>query len=189
MLANPQAAAVLADIIADAHARLVGAGGPVQITGQHMVEIVRYQFVAALPAVSLPVETISSSTRCAAPALLRADRRLGRLVAVGVRLLAHPGGPTRCSALGCSASSPPCSAMVLGYVVPTFLLPVLRDTCGSRSIPAVADDQLPMVAGVSCALAVLGGVLILASTGFRRRKTSWSAPVGITRYSDQRRWS
>ena len=80
--------------------------------------------------------------------------------------------------------------MVLGYVVPTFLLPVLSDNVWIEVIPAAADNELRTVAGLSCALAIVGVVLIIASTSFRRRrKTSWSSPVRVTRYSEQRRWS
>ena len=37
-------------------------------------------------------------------------------------------------------------AMVLGYVVPTFLLPVLTDNVWIDVIPAVANDELRTVA-------------------------------------------
>ena len=80
-------------------------------------------------------------------------------------------------------------AMVLGYVVPMFLLPALSDDLWADVIPAVANNELRTVAGLSCALAIIGVVLILGSASFRRRKTSWSSPVRVTRYNEQRRWS
>jgi hypothetical protein len=79
--------------------------------------------------------------------------------------------------------------MVLGYVVPTFLLPALSDNLWVEVIPAVARNELRTVAGLSCVLAIVGVVLIIGSAGFRRRKTSWSSPVRVARYNEQRRWS
>jgi hypothetical protein len=188
--ANPQAAAFLADIVADAHARVVGAGGPVQITGQQMVEIVRDQRAASLPTVTLPVErvsvldTIRTSLRWFVPIAAIAG-----LVAVVLGILAHPARADAVFGIGVFCILAAVLAMVLGYVVPTFLLPALSDNLWVEVIPAVANDQLRTVAGLSCALAVVGVVLIITSTGFRRRKTSWSSPVRVNRYGEQRRWS
>jgi hypothetical protein len=190
--ANPQAAEFLADIVADAHARMVGAGGPVQISGQQMVEIVRDQRAAALPAVTLPVETVSvldtirTSLRWLVPIAAIAG-----LVAVVLGILAHPARAEAFFGIGVFCILAAVLAMVLGYVVPTFLLPALSDNAWIEVIPAAADDQLRTVAGVSCALAVVGVVLIIASAGFRRRKTGWSSPVRVNRYGsgEQRRWS
>jgi hypothetical protein len=189
-VANPQAAEFLVDIVADAHARMVGAGGPVQITGQQMVEIVRDQRAATLPAVTLPVEkvsvldTIRTSLRWLVPLAA-----LAGLVAVVLGILAHPARADAFFGIGVFCIVAAVLTMVLGYVVPTFLVPVLSDNPWIEVVPAVADSQLRTVAGLSCVLAIVGVVLIITSAGFRRRKTSWSAPVRVNRYGEQRRWS
>jgi hypothetical protein len=188
--AHPQAAEFLADIVADVHARMVGAGGPVQITGQQMVEIVRDQRAAALPAVTLPVEqvavldTIRTILRWLVPLAAIAG-----LVAAALGVLAHPARADAVFGIGVFCILAAVLAMTLGYVVPTFLVPVLSDNPWIEVIPAVADDQLRTVAGLSCVLAIVGVVLIISSAGFRRRKTSWSSPVRVNRYGEQRRWS
>jgi hypothetical protein len=188
--ANPQAAPFLAGIVADAHARVVGAGGPVQVTGQQMVEIVRDQRAAALPAVTLPVErvpvldTIRTTLRWIVPIAAIAG-----LVAVVLGILAHPARADAFFGIGVFCILAAVLAMILGYVVPTFLLPALSDNLWIEVIPAVANSQLRTVAGLSCVLAIVGVVLIITSAGFRRRKTGWSSPVRVNRYGEQRRWS
>jgi hypothetical protein len=190
--AHPQAAEFLADIVADVHARMVGAGGPVQITGQQMVEIVRDQRAASLPPVTLPVETVSvlDTIRTTLRWLVPIAAIAG-LVAVVLGILAHPARADAFFGIGVFCILAAVLAMVLGYVVPTFLVPTLSDNPWIEVVPAVADDQLRTVAGLSCALAIVGVVLIIASAGFRRRKTSWSTPVRVNRYrsGEQRRWS
>jgi hypothetical protein len=188
--ANQQAAEFLADIVADAHARVVGAGGPVQISGAQMVDIVRDQQVASLPAVTLPVEevgilnTIRTGLRWFVPIAA-----LIGLAAAVLGVLTHPERAEAVFGIGVFCILAAVLAMVLGYVVPTFLLPALSDNIWIEVIPAVANNELRTVAGLSCALAVVGVVLIIGSASVRRRKTSWSSPVRVTRYNEQRRWS
>ena len=188
--ANPQAAEFLADIVADAHARLVGAGGPVRITGPQMVNIVRDQSVAELPAVTLPVEEVAilDTIRTVLRWFVPIAALIG-LVAVVLGVLTHPERSDAVFGIGMFCILAGVLAMVLGYVVPMFLLPTLSDDLWADVIPAVANNELRTVAGLSCALAIVGVVLILGSASFRRRKTSWSSPVRVTRYNEQRRWS
>jgi hypothetical protein len=186
----PEAAEFLADVVADAHARVVGAGGPVQITGPQMVNIVRDQRAAALPAVTLPVEEVSilDTIRTALRWLVPIAALVG-LAAVVLGILAHPERADAVFGIGVFCILAAVLAMVLGYVVPTFLLPALSDNLWVEVIPAVANNELRTVAGLSCVLAIVGVVLIIGSAGFRRRKTSWSSPVRVARYNEQRRWS
>ena len=187
---HPDAAEFLADIVADAHARVVGAGGPVQITGPQMVNIVRTQSVAELPAVTLPVEEVAilDTIRTALRWFVPIAALIGLAAAV-LGVLTHPERADAVFGIGVFCILAGVLAMVLGYVVPTFLLPALSDNLWIEVIPAVANNELRTVAGLSCALAIIGVVLILGSASFRRRKTSWSAPVRTARYSEQRRWS
>ena len=188
--ANPQAAEFLADIVADAHARVVGAGGPVQITGPQMVNIVRNQAVAELPAVTLPVEEVAilDTIRTVLQWFVPIAALIG-LVAAVLGVLTHPERSDAVFGIGVFCILAGVLAMVLGYVVPAFLIPALSDDLWADVIPAVANNELRTVAGLSCALAIIGVVLILGSASFRRRKTSWSSPVRVTRYNEQRRWS
>jgi hypothetical protein len=186
----PEAAEFLSDTISDVHARVVGAGGPVQISGPQMVNIVRNQAVAGLPAVTLPVEEVGilDTVRTVLKFFVPVAAVLG-LAAVVLGILAHPERADAIFGVGVLCILAGVLAMILGYVVPTFLLPLLSDNVWMEVIPAAANDALGTVAVVSCALAILGVVLILSSAGFRRRKTGWSSPVRVGRYNEQRRWS
>lgn len=186
----PEAAEFLADIVADIHARVIGAGGPVQITGPQMVNIVRDQNAAAVPAVTLPVEEVGilDAMRTVLRLFVPIAAVLG-LAAVVLGVLAHPERADAIFGIGVLCILAGVLAMILGYVVPTFLLPLLTDNVWIEVIPAAANDELRTVAALSCALAIVGVVLILGSAGFRRRKTGWSSPVRVARYNEQRRWS
>jgi hypothetical protein len=189
VLANPGAAEFLAEVVEDVHARLIG-GEPARITGQQMSLIVRDQRAAELPPVTLPVEqigildTIRTALRWFVPLAAIAG-----LAAAVLGILAHPERTEALFGIGVFCIIAAVLAMVLGYVVPAFVLPLVSDNLWLEVIPAVANDRLPMIAGLACVLAVVGVVLIILSAGFRRRKTSWSSPVRVARYSDQRRWS
>ena len=111
------------------------------------------------------------------------------LAAAALGVLTHPERAEAVFGIGVFCIFAAVLAMVLGYVVPTFLLPVLTDNIWIEVIPAVANNELRTVAGLSCALAVVGVVLIIGSASVRRRKTSWSSPVRVARYNEQRRWS
>jgi hypothetical protein len=186
----PEAAEFLADIVADIHARVIGAGGPVQITGPQMVNIVRDQNVAGVEAVTLPVEEVGilDTMRSVLRWFVPIAAVLG-LAAVVLGVLAHPARADAIFGIGVLCILAGVLAMVLGYVVPTFLLPLLTDNVWVEVIPAAANDELRTVAVLSSVLAIIGVVLILGSAGFRRRKTSWSSPVRVARYNEQRRWS
>ena len=174
------------------HARLVGARAePVQITPDMMVQVVRNQVVATVPPVVLPVATISwLNTVRQVLALFVPIAAIAGVVALVFGVIAHPRKADAIFGIGVFCVLAAVLGAVLGYVVPAFVLPALNDDAWMAIVPAVANDQLPLIAGTSVVLAVLGGALILASTGFRKRKTrSWSSPVGMTRYSDQRHWS
>ena len=168
----PEAAEFLADIVADIHARVIGAGGPVQITGPQMVNIVRDQNVAELPAVTLPVEEVGilDTMRTVLQWFVPIAAVLG-LAAVVLGVLAHPERADAIFGIGVLCILAGVLAMILGYVVPTFLLPLLTDNVWIEVIPAAANNELRTVAVLSCALAIVGVVLILGSAGFRRRKT------------------
>lgn len=189
---NPWAGEFLGAVVADVHARLIGAREePVEITGLQMVDIVRNQAVAELPAVTLPVEeipilnTIRTTLRWLVPIAA-----LAGLAALVLGILAHPQRADAIFGIGVFCVLAAVLAFLLGYPVPAYAVPLLDDNPWLDVIPAVADHQLRVVTGLSVGLAVVGVVLILGSSGSRRRKTKgWSSPVTVSRYREQRRWS
>lgn len=189
---NPAAAEFLASIVADSHARLIGSGGPVQITGLQMVEIVRDQRAAEVATITLPVEEVAAldTVRTVLRWLVPIAAVAGIAAAV-LGVLTHPERADAFFGIGVFCILAAVLAMLLGYVLPAFAVPAISDNPWIEIVPAAAGAQLATVAGVSCALAAVGVVLVMASTGFRRRTTSWSSPMrGGGRYGgDQRRWS
>jgi hypothetical protein len=188
----PAGAALTRGILGDVHARLVGARDePVEISADDMVEIVRNQVVATVAPAELTIETISwLDTVRRALQLVVPVAALAGAIALVMGIVAHPRRSDALFGIGMFCVLAAVLGGVLGYVVPAFLLPLMNDDPWLAIVPAVAEDQLPLIAITSVGLAVVGGALLLASTGVRRRKTrSWSSPVGMTRYSDQRHWS
>lgn len=191
-LSIPEGAALTTGILSDAHARLVGARDePVQITGVEMVQLTRNQVVATVPAVTLPIEPISwlSTVRGVLSWFVPIAAVIG-VAALILGIVAHPRRADAVFGIGVFCILAALLGGVLGYVVPAFVLPLLNDDAWMAVVPAVANDQLPLIAGTSVALAVIGVILLIGATGAGRRKPkSWSSPVGTGRYADQRHWS
>jgi hypothetical protein len=192
MLADPGARDVLADIVSDAHARVIGVREePVTITGQQMVLLVRNQVVFDVPDVTIPVEKVGFlSTIRAALSWLVPISAIAGLAALVLGVLAHPRKADAIFGIGVFCILAAVLGMVLGYAVPAFALPALNDGDWVDVIPAVANDELTVVAGLSVVLAVVGVMLVFGSIGFRRKQKGWSSPVRVNRYrGEQRRWS
>lgn len=192
LLADPAARAVLADIVRDAHAKVIGARDePVTVSGQQMVQLVRAQAVFDVPAVAIPVEKVGIlSTIRSVLSWLIPMTALAGFAALVLGIIAHPRRADAVFGIGVFCILAAVLAMILGYAVPAFALPALNDGDWVDVIPAVANDQLTFVAGLSVVLAILGVILVLGSVGFKRKPKGWSSPVRVNRYrGEQRRWS
>lgn len=182
--------AVVADIVADAHAHLIGGRDePVRITGAQMVEIVRTQAVGDLAPVTLPVAEVAafrvlgnSLGWVAAISLIIAA--LAFLLGVIVR-------PERADVLRGLAEwllAMAVSLLLFVVVVPVFVLPAIDDSTWTAAIPRLAFRQLPLIAGASIVFVALGLFLLVRSLNAGRRK-QWSTPLSVSRYRDDRSWS
>ena len=79
-------------------------------------------------------------------------------------------------------------ALILGYLVPKFLVPALNDSVWAHMPARLADDSLPLLIGLE--LMLIGSALaLLAGTGMMQRRRRWSTPVSTYRYSEERSWS
>ncbi|MFZ4721345.1 MAG: hypothetical protein ACOYMR_18105 [Ilumatobacteraceae bacterium] len=183
-------AALMADIIHDVHAVLIGEQeGPVVITPEQLVDATQNQAAAVAQPIEVPVETVG--------ALDVADGVLGWLVPIAaiatlalvvLGLAAHPERSALFRSLGLGLLVLALLAALLGYVVPKFLVPVLSDSPWARIPATLADDSLPLL--VALDLLLVGGALaLLAGTGIMRRRKRWSTPVNTYRYQEERRWS
>lgn len=187
---HPDGHRLLARIIHDAHARLIGEQtSPVQITGAQLVPIVRTEAAAALPPVTLPVPKITALD-IARHALdwLVPIAGVATLLLIGLGFFAHPdrGALLRSLALGVLLLA--VLAALLGYVVPRLVIPLLSDSPWADVPARLADDSLPLLIGLELVLVGAAAALFVGS-GVARQRRRWSTPVNTYRYSEERRWN
>jgi hypothetical protein len=185
-----EGADLMSQIVVDSHAKLIGLhDGPVQITGQQLVPIVRHEAVATLPPVVLPVEEVTA-LRIARTALDWAVpiAAIAGGLALLIGLIAHPQRADAVFGIGMFGIAAAVAVVLLGYVVPVHVVPAVDDSTWTGVIPAVAEHYLPFIVVVA-AILVIGGLALMIGSAAARRRRAWSAPIQISRYGDQRRWS
>ena len=181
---------LMSEIIHDAHAHLIGEQKtPVQITGSQLVDATQFEAAIDVPTITLPIPKVTP--------LEIANSVLGWMVPIaGIATIifvlfgvtAHPDRTSLIKSLGVGLLLLAVLTALFGYVIPKFAVPALSDSVWAR-IPAVlADDTLPILLGVELVL-IGAAVALLAGTGVLSRRRSWSAPVTVNRYSEDRHWS
>jgi len=185
-----EGAELMRQIVTDAHARLIGERDePVQITAAQLVQLTRNEQVGALPPIELPVERVGvlDTVRRTLDWAVPIAAVVGG-VALLLGLIAHPRKADAVFGIGMFCIVAGIATVVLGYVVPVHVLPLLTDNLWAPAIPAVAEYALPVVIVVSVVL-FAGGVALMVGAAAARRRKLWSAPVAVNRYGDQHRWS
>lgn len=186
---NPAGAQLMGRIIADAHARLIGERDePVKITGPQMVQVVRDERVADVPAITLPVQEVPilNTIRIALEWFVPVTALIGAALLL-LGLVTHPRRADAVFGMGIFCLVGAIATIVLGYLVPKFVIPELNDATWMTAIPAVADHTLPLLTTIAIGLVVMGGLLMVGSAFFQRRR-DWASPIS-SRYGDQHRWS
>lgn len=189
-LRTTQGSELLQDVIADAHAKLIGLhDDPVQITPEQMVPLVGNEVAMNAPTIVLPVEEVG--------ALSTARQVLTWLVPVAAGLavimlllgfFAHPEKAELLRSLGILFLGMALLLVVIGYVVPTLVLPLVTDNVWIGAVPKLAADSLPFLLGLTLVLAG-AGIGCLAAASASRRRDRWSQPIRRTQYREERRWS
>jgi hypothetical protein len=186
---TPQGAEFLSKVIHDAHARLIGQQkGPVRITGEQMVLLVRHQAVGDIPSITLPVPRVSALDTIRR--ILRWTIPFTALFALGffvIGFMLHPNRAALVHSLGYGMVLLALLIAVLGYVVPRFALPALSDSMWADVPARLANDSLPLLVGMAIVLGG-GGLMLLVGNGLLRRRRRWNAPVSTYRYREERRW-
>lgn len=190
ILSSAPGGTVVADVVADAHARLIGNHeDPVRISGEQMVEIVRTQAVGDLPPVTVPVAEVTTFRIL--------GNSLGWVAAVSVLigaiafLLGVVVRPERADVIRGLAEwflAMAVSLVLFGLIVPVFLLPAVDDSTWTAVIPRLALRQAPLVLGVTILFIALGVLLLIRALNSGRRK-QWSTPLAVSRYREDRSWS
>ena len=189
VLSTPQGAEFLSKVMHDAHARLIGElKGPVRITGDQMVQLVRNQVVGDIPSITLPVPRVAALDTIRG--VLRWTIPFGALFAVGffvIGFMLHPNRSALVHSLGFGMVLLALLILVLGYIVPRFALPSLSDSIWADVPARLANDSLPLLVGLAIVLGG-GGLMLLVGTGLLRRRRRWNAPVSTYRYREERPW-
>lgn len=183
-------AGLMSEIIHDIHAHLIGEQTtPVQISGSQLVQATQFEAAIDVPPITIAVPKVTP--------LEIANEVLGWMVPIATiatvilvlfGVTAHPDRSSILKSLGVGLLLLALLTALFGYVIPKFLVPALSDSVWAR-IPAVlADDTLPLLIGMELVL-VGAAVALLAGTGVLSRRRSWSAPVKVNRYSEDRHWS
>lgn len=190
-VANTGAGAeILSDIVADAHAKLIGATDePVQITSEQLVQIVRDERASVVPTITLDVPTVTPLS------VMREVLRWLVPIAAGLALVlvilgfaAHPERAELLRSLGFLLLGLGVMLLIVGYIVPTFVLPILTDNVWVNAVPRLAREALPLLIGMVFLLAG-SGLGCLAAAAASKRRDRWSQPVRRTSYREERRWS
>ena len=184
-----EGADLLSQIVADAHARLIGASTkPVQITAAEMVPLVGNELAATAPTITLDVPRVSALS------MLRDILKWlvpitggAAIVSILLGFAAHPDRAELLRSLGFLLLGVAVLLMIIGYIVPVLVLPLLSKNVWIGALPRLANDSVPLLIGMMLALVGTGlGCLIAA--GFVRRRDRWSQPIR-SRYPEQRRWN
>lgn len=187
---TPQGAALFSKVLHDAHARMIGQlKGPVRITGDQMVQVVRNQVVADMPGVTLPVPRVSALDHIRR--VLRWTIPFGALFAIGffvIGFMLHPNRSALVHSLGYGLVLLALLIALLGYVVPRFVLPSLSTSFWADVPARIANDSLPLVITLALLLGA-GGLMLLVGTGLLRRRRRWNSPVSTYRYREERSWN
>jgi hypothetical protein len=185
-----QGASLMADIVADAHAHLIGASDePVQITSEQLVQIVRDERASAVPTVTLPVPRVAalSAIRQILKWLVPITGGLA-VVLIVLGFAAHPEKAELLRSLAFLFFGLALLLVVIGYVVPAFVVPLFSDNVWIDAVPRLARDSLPLLAGMTLLLGG-AGLACLAASSASKRRDRWSQPIRRTSYRDERRWS
>ncbi len=183
-------AKLMSEIIHDAHAHLIGQQKtPVQVTGSQLVDATQIAAAIDVPTITIPIPKVTP--------LEVANEVLGWLVPIAAiatvifilfGVTAHPDRSSLIKSLGVGLLLLALLTALFGYVVPKFVVPALSDSVWARIPAALADDTMPLLVGVELVLVGVA-VALLAGTGVLTRRRSWSAPVKVQRYSEDRHWS
>lgn len=186
----PDGAALMSTFVGNAHARLLGSfDRRVVINAQEQANIVRNELVGEADPLTLPVQEVGS--------MAFLDGWLGWFAvgAVGLSVVSLLAGivlrPERGEAtfaLGVFFASLTGSLLVLGYLVPLFVLPAFSDDVWMGVFPRLAGHYRNLT-GVLAISSLVIAVLIMVGTGSRRERRQHSTPLNVGRYRDERSWS
>lgn len=189
LMASRAGAAVMTEIVTDAHDRLIGnRDDPVRITGIQMVEIVRDERVAELAPVTLPVpESGPLSALGNSLGWIAAITGILGLIMLLLGIVVRPERGEIARALGEFGFAMAVSALLFGWLLPVIVVPAIDDSTWTQAIPRLALRWLPIVLGVAV-IGIAGGIALTIRAASLVRRKQWSTPLAVSRYRDERTW-
>ncbi len=190
VLNTKEGSELLAGILRDAHAKLIGDSDEFPtITPEQLVQIVRNEAAAAAPPIIIAVPRVSALaiakdvTTWLVPIL-----SLAALAFLVLCFLAHPERPALIRTLGLGLLVLAALILLFAYVIPKLVPTLLTDSVYARIPPRLADQALPVTIGAVLVLTGGGLALFVASSRMGRGRR-WSTPVSTYRYREERNWS
>ncbi len=186
----PDGAALMSDIVSDAHGRLIGTfDRRVTIDAEEQVTIVRNELVGEESAITLPVQRVGSM------AFLHdwlgwfalGTLALAALITIAAVFL-RPERGEGTFALGVFFAATAGSLLVFGYLVPLLLLPAFSDDPWMGVFARLANHHRNLTLLLAVASLVIAA-LIVFGTSSRRERRQHSTPLNVGRYRDERSWS
>lgn len=180
----------LAAFIQRAHLRVIGSNDDlVVMVPSELVRVVRDERAYEAPAATIPIPIIGtlSTTRSAMRWTMLASAAIG-LVALALGLLLRPYRSELIRALAELFFATSASILIIGWALPTFIIPAIDTNTWTGIAPSLAGRSLPVVIAAAVLLAVAGLALLVASINSERRGGRGMSS-SVRSYRDQRRWS
>ena len=180
----------LAAFIQRAHLRVIGANDDlIVMVPSELVRIVRDERAFDAPSATVPVPVIGtlSTARSAMRWIMLIAAGVG-LLTLAVGLVLRPYRTDLVRALGETLIAIAVGVVVIGWALPTFVIPAIDTSTWTGLAPSLAGRSLPVVIGGSLVLVIAGLALIVTGINAGRRG-GWNNSGPVRVYRDQRRWS
>lgn len=180
----------LAAFIQRAHLRVIGSNDDlVVMVPSELVRIVRDERAYDAPAATIPIPVVGtlSTTRTAMRWTMLGSVVIG-LIALALGVVLRPYRSDLIRALGELFLAVAASLVVIGWALPTFVIPAIDTSTWTGIAPALAGRSLPVVLSAAILLVGTGLALLVASVNSERRGSRGSSS-NLRSYRDQRRWS
>jgi hypothetical protein len=159
-------AALLVDVVVDAHARLVGASDdPVVIEPADLAAVLGIEQAAGLSAFELPVPQIRllAQIHDALDTLVPAAAITAAVLAA-LGMLAHPDKRSMLRSIGWGLLAVAVLVGVLGWIVPSRVVPEMSDSAWARAPGDLARDSAGLLAGIALVAFGVGLLCLLAAS-------------------------
>lgn len=187
---HPDGQAFLAPLIRDAHGHLIGEiDGPVTVTGEELVPIVRSQGAASIDSITVPVQR--NTLLAILNDVLAWVVPIGAIASLALLLVGFVFHRDKASLVRLLAMGLALTGLLLfivGYIVPRWLLPLADDSVWAHVSARLADHSIPLLVFLEVLLFGAAGALV-GGSGMLRRRRRWNQPISTYRYVDDRRWN